>query len=593
MPVLLFLLAIFLAFPAHADHAIAMHGAPKYAADFHHFDYVDPDAPKGGTLRLGLTGSFDSVNPYALRGRKAYGVNGMPLYLYDSLLARGSDEPFTLYGLIAKGVASPPDRSSVTFTLDPAAKFHDGAPITSADVIFSWKTFRDHGLPNQRTYYKKIERAEAPDAYTVTFHFERNADSGFNREMPLIMGLMQVIPKHYWEGKDITAPTLAPPLGNGPYKIAAVDPGRGIVWERVKDYWAQDLPPRRGLNNFDEIRADYYRDEQVALQAFKAGQYDIRVEINPALWARGYDGAARDEGKYSLAEIPHHRVEATRAYAFNLRKPLFQDRVLRQAVNMAFDFEWINRVLFYGRYRRSESYFPNSELAATGTPGAEELKLLEPFRAQLPPELFTQEFSLPHGDIAARLRQAQHLLQEAGYSLQDGKLHDPQGTRVAFTIILNDPSEEKVALQLSRNVRSLGIEASVRMLDSAQYQAALNNFDYDMALVRWVNSLSPGNEQAFFWGSAAAAQPGSRNYAGIASPAIDRLITAITGADSRAGLVTAVHALDRILQWGYYAVPLYYRPADYLGIKIGLMRPAVTPLTGYVLESWWRAPGNN
>lgn len=587
-------LLLLAAAPAQADHAIAMHGAPKYPAHFKQFDYVNPDAPKGGTLRLGVTGAFDNVNPFALRGRAAFGANAVSgqLYLYDSLLARGRDEPFTLYGLIAEDVQSPPDRSRVTFRLNPAARFHDGSRITSADVVFSWQNFRDHGRPNQRVYYGKVVRAEAPDEAQVTFHFKPDANGLYNRELPLIMGLMQIIPEHGWSKTDLTAPSLTPELGSGPYKIKSIDPGRSIIWERVRDYWGRDLPSQRGLYNFDQIRVDYYRNQQAALLAFKAGQYDLRLEGDPARWANAYEGPAKESGQYQLADLPHGRIEL-RAYALNLRRPLFQDRALRRAINMGFDFDWVNRVLFYGQYRRSASMFPNSHLAAQGLPGAAEQKLLEPFRDRLPPELFTQPFTPPGGAIKefpARLRAAQRLLQEGGYQWRGGKLYSPKNEPVAFTILLGDAHEEKVALHLARHLRELGMEVAVRVLDSAQFQARQNNFDYDVMLVRWVNSLSPGNEQRIYWGSAAADQPGTRNYPGIKNPAVDHLIDAMTSAASREDLTEAVHALDRVLSWDYAVVPLYYLPVDHIGVSSALAWPKLLPADGYMLESWWRKP---
>lgn len=584
---------LFTATPAAADHAIAMHGAPKYGPDFRHFAYTEPDAPDGGTLRLGVNGSFDNVNPFALRGRAAYGANPASgqLYLYDSLMARSQDEPFTLYGLIAEDVSVTPDFSSVTFKLNPAARFHDGKTITSADVLFSWQTFRDHGRPNQRTYYGKVTRAEAPDDATVTFHFKTNARGTYDRELPLIMGMMQVVPEYAWKQSDLTAPTLTPLLGSGPYRIKSLDPGRSIVWERVPDYWARDLPSQRGLYHFDRIQIDYYRNDQASLQAFKAGAYDVRREVNPALWATSYDGPNRTGGAYRLEELPHQRSEL-RAFAINQRKPLFQDRALRRAISLAFDFGWMNRVLFYGQYKRGDSYFTNGPLAATAAPDAMERELLEPFRAALPQELFTSPFTLDDGrGFAARQRGLQRDLQRAGYMIRDGQLLTPSGAPVKFTITLDDPVYEKVALSLAHNLGELGMQVAVRTMDSAQFQMRLTNFDYDLTLVRWVNSQSPGNEQAIYWGSAAEAQPGSRNYAGIQSPAVDDLITRITAAPNRPALETAVHALDRVLQWGYYIVPLYYLPTDHVALAADLRHPALTPLYGYVLESWWREAG--
>lgn len=577
---------------ALADHAIAMHGAPKYPTDFRNFAYVNPDAPKGGTLRLGLTGAFDNLNPFALRGRAAFGANssGGQLYLYDSLLARSQDEPFTLYGLIAEDVSTPTDRSSVTFRLNPAARFHDGTPITSADIRFSWDSLRQHGRPNHRSYYNRVAAVTTPDKQTITFAFKPNPDGKYDRELPLIVGLMPVIPQQAWDKVDMTAPTMTPLLGSGPYRVKSVDAGRSIRWERVPDYWARDLPSQRGLYNFDTIVVDYYRDDQVALQAFKAGAFDLRREPSPALWASAYQGSALDAGKYRLVTLPHQRVEPVRAYAFNLRHGLFQDRVLREVIHDALDADWINRVLFYGAFKRTQSTFPNSPLAATGLPDAAELKLLEPWRQELPAALFTTPLPRPPQESASASHRLSKQLHEAGYQQRDGQLYNSAGKPVAFTILLNDPSEEKTAAQLARTLRQLGMNVQVQRLDSAQYQMRQNNFDFDMMLVRWVNSLSPGNEQAVYWGSAAAAQPGSRNYAGLRSPAVDALITALTAAPDRAGLVAAAHALDRVLAWQFAFVPLFHQGADNLAIAARLAYPDAMPSNGYVLESWWEAP---
>ncbi|MBP7252056.1 MAG: ABC transporter substrate-binding protein [Alphaproteobacteria bacterium] len=585
------ILLLFMAPPVLADHAIAMHGAPKYPADFHNFAYVNPDAPKGGTLRLGLTGAFDNLNPFALRGRAAFGANpsGGQLYLYDSLLARSQDEPFTLYGLIADDVSTPADRSSVTFHINPVAHFHDGAPITSADVRFSWDALRQHGRPNHRSYYNRVASVTNPDKQTITFTFKPNPDGRFDRELPLIIGLMPILAQHVWEKQDLTTPSMTALIGSGPYRVQSVDAGRSIRWERVPDYWARDLPSQRGLYNFDTIVVDYYRDDQVALQAFKAGAFDLRREPNPALWATAYQGSALEAGKYRLLTLPHQRVEPLRAYAFNLRRPMFQDKVLREVIHDSLDDNWINRVLFYGAFKRTHSTFPNSPLAATGLPDAAEMRLLEPWRKELPPELFTTLLPRPTLNSTTAHHQLSKRLQEAGYQLRDGQLYNSAGKPTAFTLLLNDPSEEKTAAQLARTLRQLGMAVQVQRLDSAQYQVRQNDFDYDMILVRWVNSLSPGNEQAVYWGSAAADQPGSRNYAGLRSPVIDALIAALTAAPDRAGLEAAAHALDRVLVWQFPAVPLFHQGADNLAIAARLAYPATMPSNGYVLESWWEA----
>lgn len=587
-------LAVFLAMPAMAEtvpfYALAMHGESKEAAGFAHFSYANPTAPKGGVLRQGVTGSFDNLNPFTIKGRPVAGLN----YLYDSLMARSQDEPFTLYGLIAESVEGPEDRASIVFHLNPRARWHDGHAITPDDVVFSWQILRDHGRLNHRTYYKKVAKAEKIGPRMVRFTFKRNEDGSVDREMPLIMGLMPVLPKHIWEKQDVQATTLTPPMGSGPYRIVAVDPGRSVTYERVKEYWAADLPVNRGLYNFDAIKFDYYRDDAVALEAFKAGQFDIRRETDPNKWATAYDVPAVRDGRIRMEKIPHHRVEAIRAFAFNIRRPLLRDPVLREAVSYAFDADWVNRALYHGMMTRTTSFFPNSELAATGVPLGRELEILQGWRGQLPERVFSapppvlEKDADGQEDMRSQLRKAAALLRDHGYRVREGALVTPKGEPVQFEILLNDPADEKVALEFRRGLERLGIGAQVRTVDSAQYQARLNDFDYDMVLVRWFNSLSPGNEQIFYWGSQAADQKGSRNYAGIKDPAIDALATAIPAAQSRAELVAATRALDRVLLWGFYAVPLFYLDADHVAVWAGMRHPAVAPLYGFVLESWWQ-----
>ncbi|MBI1273617.1 MAG: ABC transporter substrate-binding protein [Alphaproteobacteria bacterium] len=596
----LLIAALFLAVPALAAdappgaHAIAMHGAPKYPDGFKHFDYVNPDAPKDGTLHMAQTGSFDSLNPFIVRGAAAAGIP----YIYDTLMARSRDEPFTLYGLIAQRVDVPADRSSMTIYLDKRARWHDGVPMTAADVIFSWQTLRKFGRPNHRAYYARA-KAEQLDRSTVRFTFTPDADGKIDRELPLIFGLMTVLPKHYWQSETFNATTLTPPVGSGPYRIAAVDPGRSITYERVTDYWAADLPANRGLYNFDKIVFDYYRDDAVALQAFKAGQADVRVETDPARWAEAYESSALASGKIKQELLKNERADVARAFAFNLRRPLFQDPVLREAIASTFDFNWVNRALFYGMAKRTASYFPNSALAATGTPGTNELKYLTQLQEGLPQRLFNLpvEAIVPPGDAenpggpeAMRpvLREQSEKLRAAGYTLRFGELVTPKGVPVAFELLLGDPADEKIALAFARGLAPLGIKVTVRTADGAQYAARLTQFDYDMASVSWFNSLSPGNEQQVYWGSRAADQKGSRNYPGVKSEAVDRLIRAIPLTSSRTALIAAARALDRILLWGFYTVPLYYLGVDYVASWEGIAHPAEMPLYGFVLESWWR-----
>ncbi len=572
-------------------HGIAMHGDLKYPPGFAHFDYANPDAPKGGTLRQAVTGSFDTLNPHVVQGVPALGLN----FVFETMLARSWDEPFSLYGLLAEGLEVPEDRSGATFHLDPAARWQDGTPVTAADVLFSLEVQREHGTPNRRRFYARVA-AEAPDERTVRFTFAAGPDGVRDREMPLLMGLMPIHCKAWWAGRAFERTTLDPPLGSGPYRIARVDAGRRIVYRRDPAYWGRDRPVRRGLFNIDTLDFTYYRDAAVAREAFKAGQGDLRLETDPGAWATGYDGPALRDGRIVLEELAHRRPEFARGLIFNTRRPLFQDRRVREALGLATDFAWINRTLFHGALVRTRSYYPNSELAAEGLPGPRERALLEPWRDRLPAALFERPFALPETDgsgpagARANRREALRLLGEAGWRLRDGRLADAAGRPFAFEILLGDPSDERVALEFARSLERLGIVAGVRLVDSAQYQARLDGFDFDMTLRWWVSSLSPGNEQLYYFGSAAAGEPGSRNYAGIRDPVVDALAASIAEAPSRDELVARVRALDRVLLWGHYMVPLFHSPVDRVARWSWLKRPAVTPLYGPPPEAWWVQP---
>lgn len=572
-----------------ARHGIAMHGEPALPPGFAHFPYADPDAPKGGTLRQAVTGSFDTLNPHVVRGVPALGLG----QVFETLLARSWDEPFSLYGLLAESLELADDRSAVTFHLNPAARWHDGTPVTADDVLFSLAVQREHGTPNRRQFYAGVLSAESLGPRTVRFTFRPGPDGRHDRELPLLMGLMPIHSKAWWEGRAFERTTLDPPMGSGPYRVARVEPGRRILYERVPDYWARDLPSRRGQFNFDRLDFVYYRDDAVALEAFKAGEGDLRREIDPARWATGYAGPALRDGRIRMEEIPHHRPEPARGFIFNERRPLFQDRRVREALGLASDFAWINRALFHGGLSRTGSYYPNSELAARGLPEGEELRALEPFRDRLPPDLFTRPFRLPETDgtgpagSRANLREALRLLGEAGWTVRDGRLRDGAGTPFGFEILLGSPSDERVALEYARGLERLGIRATVRTVDSAQYQGRLDGFDYDMTLRWWASTLSPGNEQLYYFGSAAAGQPGSRNYAGIRDPAVDAIAASIARAATREDLVARVRALDRVLLWGHHMVPLFHSGTDRLAYWSRLRRPALTPLYGPQIESWW------
>lgn len=561
-------------------HALAMHGTPKYPADFAHLDYVNPDAPKGGTLKLAKTGSFDTLNGNIIMGTAAEGL-GM---IGDQLMQRVWDEPFTLYGLVAASAEVPDDRSWVIYRLRPEAKFHDGTPMTAQDVKFSYEMFLKHGHPVRRRVYGLVKDVTVMDPQTIKFTF----GDGYDPETVMILSLMHVLPKHYWEKQDITKTTLTPPLGSGPYKIATVDPGRAITYERVKDYWAKDLPVNRGQYNFDRIAYTYFRDDGVALQSFKAGEYDIRREYDITKWKTAYDGNAKTEGLFDMAEISHGRPEWLKAFVFNSRRKPMDNPKVRAALSYLFNYEWINRTFFFGALNKIESAFPNSELAAQGTASGEELAVLEPFRDILPDAVFGDAYKAPAGNMRDRQRKALGLLKEVGYSYQDQKLVDAAGQQLHFEILLGTPSEEKIAIEFARTLRRTGIAATVRTVDSAQFAGRLESFDYDIVSYRWINSLSPGNEQMNYWGSAAAALNGSRNYAGVSSTAVDVLADSIARAATRQGLVARTRALDRVLMEGHYMIPLFYLGRDLLAVYKGIGRPEKTPVYGVVLETFWR-----
>lgn len=577
---------------AKPQTALAMAGEPLYPPDFTHFSYANADAPKGGEIKLGTTGTFDSLNPFIVRGQPPFGLGaGTMALVYESLMTRGWDEPFTLYGLIAESVEVAPDRSSAIFNLNKAARFSDGTLVTADDVLFSFETLRDKGRPNHRTYYKKVAAAEKLSPTRIKFTFKPNDKNVIDREMPLIIGLMPIMPKHDWKDRDFNQTSLRVPIGSGPYKITAVDVGRSITYEYDPHYWAKDLPVMRGLYNFGKIRVDYYRDESISLQAFKAGQYDLKRETNPTKWATAYDFPAAKEGRVRLERLEHRRTEPAYGYIMNTRRTLFADPALRAALEYSFDFDWVNKELFHGQYKRVDSFFPNSELAAPPLPEGKELEILNAYRAQLPPDIFTTPVTPPQAtdqeQFRANLLKAETLLREAGYKIDGDKLFTPAGTPVTFEIMLSDPSEEKIALNWAQGLKRLGITARVHTVDSAQYQSRLAAFDYDVTANKWSNSLSPGNEQMYFFSGAAAAQKGSRNYAGVKDPVVDDLAAAIPNTTTRENLVAATHALDRVLMQGHYFVPLYYQGADTIASWAKIHHPEPMSLYGNVMESWW------
>ena len=573
--------------PVHVTHAIAMNGEPKYGPDFKHLDYVNPDAPKGGTVRFSALGSFDSFNPFILKGTAAAGA-GSP---FETLLVGTDDEAFSEYGLIAESIEMPEDRSWVIFNLRPEARWHDGTPITADDVVFSFDILTTKGHPQYRAYYASVAKAEALGERKVKFTFK----GGPNRELPLIIGQLSILPKAYWQGKDFEATTMTPPMGSGPYKIASFEAGRSVTLQRVPDYWGKDLPINVGRNNFDTIRYDYYRDGNVEIEALKAGNFDFRRENISKMWATAYDTPAVRDGRLVKEKIHNNLPSGLQGFAYNIRRDIFKDPKVRQALTYALDYEWTNKTLFYGLYKRTRSYFDNSELAATGLPSPEELKILEPYRGKIPDEVFTKEYQPPatdgSGNNRANLRAAAELLKSAGWEVRGGTLvNGKTGDPLEFEILLGDSTFERVTLPFVQNLQRLGVKAHIRTVDPAQYEKRLDNFDFDMTMVVFGQSLSPGNEQRDFWGSASADVPGSRNLIGIKDPVIDALVDLVIAAPDRDQLIYRTRALDRVLQWGYYVVPNWHSE-DFLVIYWNkLAHPAKTPPYGLPLDSWWVDP---
>jgi microcin C transport system substrate-binding protein len=570
------------------QHAITLYGeAPRYPANFRHFSWVNPDAPKGGTLRLsGPNAGFDSLNPFIAKGSPAYQLG----LIYDSLTFHSPDEPFTEYGLLAEKIEKAADNRFVRFYLNPAARFHDGTPVTAEDVVFSFEKLIGEGDPLYRHYYADVDKAVAEDRLRVRFDFKHAG----NRELPLILGQLQVLPKHWWASRDFAKGSLEPPLGSGPYRVAKVEPGRSIRYQRVDDWWGKDLPVNRGYYNFDAINVDYYRDSSVALEAFKAGQFDFNLESSAKDWATGYDGPALREGRIVKESIPNHNPVGMQGFAFNIRRAQFQDRRVREAIASLFDFEWANKQLFFGSYKRSRSYFENSEMAATALPDAEELKILEPLRGKIPDEVFSKVFEPPVSDgsgiIREQKRHAYQLLTEAGFHIENDRMVGPDGRPLAFEMLIVQPSLERIVLPFKRNLAELGIDLQLRRVDVSQYLNRLRSRDFDLISSGWPQTNSPGNEQLEFWHSRSADSPGSRNLIGLRDPAIDALVEGLIRADSRQSLVAHCRALDRVLQWGHYVVPNYYVDTWRVAYRSDLARPASTPLYDLGLLTWWRKP---
>jgi len=570
-------------------HALAMHGEPALPAGFTHMPYANPDAPKGGRVVWGLLGTFDSLNPLIVRGLAVQQVRG---FVVESLMARGNDEAFTLYGLLARSVETDDTRSYVIFHLDPKARFSDGKPVTAEDVLFSWALLRDKGRPNHRQYYSKVVKAEALGPLGVRFDLGGTND----RELPLILGLMPVLPRHAVDPATFEETTMTGPVGSGPYRVTAVKPGASVTLTRNPDYWARDLPVNRGLFNFDEIRLDFYRESNGQFEAFKRGLYDFRVENEPLRWHEGYDFPAARSGELIRDTIKTGMPEPSEFLVFNTRRPVFADIRVREALTLLFDFEWINRNYFFGLYARAAGFYAGSELSAYARPAdARERELLKPFASSVRSDILDGSYRLPVTDGSGRdratLRQALGLLSEAGYDL-DGAVLRQRSTKTPFSfeILVTTRDQERIALAYQRDLKRAGIAATVRAVDPVQFDQRRLAYEFDMLQNRWDQSLSPGNEQSFYWGSQAADTTGTRNYMGAKEPAIDAMIAALLEARERPPFISAVRALDRVLTSGFYAIPVFNVQEQWIARWNRIERPETTALSGYLPETWWHKP---
>ena len=559
-----------------------MHGEPKYEPGFAHFDYVNPDAPKGGILKLGASGTFDTFNPFNAKGTPG------PSAGIETLLAQSDDEPFTMYGLLAETIEWPEDRSWIIFHLNPKARWHDGMPVTPEDVIFSLDKLRTEGRPLYRFYYQSVVAAEKVGERSVKFTFAE----GENRELPLIMGQLPVLPKHYWEDRDFTAATLEPPLSSGPYKVKGFEPGRFVELERVEDYWGEDTSVRRGTNNYNIIRYDYFRDRTIEREALKAGQFDYFEENSAKEWATAFELPVVQANLLIKERFLNKSSGGMQAFYMNSRREPFTNRKVRQALAYAFDFEWTNKTAYYGQYERPASFFAPTELAATGLPQGEELEILERYRGRVPEEVFTTPYVSPGTDGSGwprkNLQTAFDLLAEAGWVVRDMQLvNEETGQPFRFEFLYVDQGQERVLLPFFHNLQRLGITVRPRLVDTSQYINRVRSRDFDMMIFNNAQALSPGNEQREYWGSHAADEPSSRNIAGIKDPVIDELIELVISAPSRESLVQRTRALDRVLLWGHYVIPQLIAPFDRIVFWDKFGRPEITPLNGPSVLYWW------
>jgi microcin C transport system substrate-binding protein len=571
---------------AEPTYGLSLTGPLKLPPDFTHFPDTNPDAPKGGSVSLAAVGSFDSLNPFIVRGSPAGSVGRV----WDTLMASNPDEASASYVHLAQSVDVAADHKSVTFVLRPEAKFNDGTPVLASDVVWTFNTLRDKGRPIYRTYWGDVADVEATGERTVVFHFKTDQ----NRELPAILGQVPVLPEHWWKGRDFSAPLTDAPLGSGPYQVDHVEFGRTISFKRVKNWWGEKLPTALGQNNFDTIRYEYFRDPTVAFEAFKAGQVDFRQENSAKNWSTMYDFPAMTKGLVKRESLPTRLPTGMQAFAMNTRRAVFADRRVREAMDEVFDFQWMNKTLFYGLYSRTDSYFSNSEFASSGVPQGAELALLEPFRAKLPPELFAKPYTLPVTDGSGNnrdgLRRALDLLKEAGWTIKDRKLVNAAGQQMSFEILLDEPAFERIGLPYSQWLGRLGIDAHIRTIDAAQYQKRMDDLDFDMAVAQIPESESLGNEQVDFWSCASAKQPGTQNVAGICDPVVDALVKDVVEAKSHDDMVTAAHALDRVLLWGWYMVPQWHLQERWVAYWNRFGHPTQPVRTGLDFAAWWVDP---
>ncbi|OEC44414.1 ABC transporter substrate-binding protein [Pseudomonas sp. 1D4] len=584
------------------SHGYAQFGGLKYPASFTHFDWVNPEAPKGGTLRLMAFGTFDTLNPYTFKGTSPvatpnflqYGISELnePLMVGTGIYDPSGDEPASSYGLIASSVEYSEDRSWVVFNLRPEARFHDGKPITAYDVAFSYRTLIGNGHPQYRTSLQEVKRVDILNRHRIRFVLKRAG----NPLLILRLGELPVLPQHYWKDRDFKATTFEPPLGSGPYRITQVRPGRGLVFERVKDWWGKDLPVNRGKYNFNRVEVEFYRDANVAFEAFKAGEFDFYIEHQAKNWANGYRFPAVVRGDVIRAEIPHQIPTQTQALFMNTRHKVFQDRRVREAMGLMFDFQWTNRALFNNAYLRANSYYPNSEFTATGKPEGQEWLLLSPYRAQLPAQLFTEPFNVPttdgRGIPRETLRRALGLLGEAGWKLSGQRLLNTRGEPLRFEILLVNPNLERILQPYTENLAGIGIDVTLRTVDRAQYKQRLDHYDYDMILMTLPQSLSPGLEQSLYFHSSQVGVKGSKNYAGVADPVVDALLERLLGARTRDEQVAAGRALDRTLLWQHYSIPNWYLNYHRLAYRNRFAFVTTPPYT-LGLRAWWQKPTEN